>query len=96
MFKKYSENIDYRLNEIVSIGWAHITWKELCCWYEVNNVTKEVWLDIQSRLSEIMQMPLADVGANILVIGVNENGFILAKSDCYHLLSIMIDKAAES
>ena len=90
MFKRYSEIVDRRLDEIVSVGWTHITWRELCCWYEVSHVTKEVWLDIQSRLGAVLREPSVDVGANIYVIGTKENGFILAKTtDCQRLSNVV-------
>lgn len=96
MFKRYSEIVDHRLDEIASAGWTHITWRELCCWYETSEVTREIWLDIQSRLEKRLGRSSAHGNVNIYVIGNKENGFVLAKADDCQRLADVIDTATEA
>lgn len=53
MLKRHSDQLDNRLDDVASFGWAHIKWRELYRWYDTQKISKNVWRDLKSRLSDI-------------------------------------------
>ncbi|WP_440806703.1 hypothetical protein [Pseudomonas syringae] len=86
MLKRHRENLETRLEQVKTHGWAHITWNEIYLWYNAERIAVKTYKDVLATYRDVIDKDDAE-----LLLTAIHGGFLLTKPAATSTLEAIIE-----